>query len=230
MHMLKEFCAENMELVPAAVRAGTSRIELCDNLSAGGTSPSYGVIRHAVHFAREKNVGVMAMCRPRGGDFVYRDHEREMLIDDVRCARSLGATGVVFGCLKPIAGGGLTLDMELVRRLVEEAKGRGRGMAVGCEPVQVTFHMAFDALDSAGQPQAINALTQLGVERVLTHGGSLATPIEQNLAHLRDLVSYASDRIIILPGGGITWKNAESIAATLGVCEVHGTRVVRLER
>ena len=71
MALLREFCAENMERVPAAVAAGAGRIELCDNLAVGGTSPSVGVVRAAVAFAREHNVAVMAMARPRGGDFVY---------------------------------------------------------------------------------------------------------------------------------------------------------------
>lgn len=106
MALIREFCAENMTLVPSAVRAGARRIELCDNLAVGGTSPSYGVLRAAVSFAHEHGVGVMAMCRPRGGDFVYDERERAMLCDDIRCARALGATGVVFGCLQPDCSGG----------------------------------------------------------------------------------------------------------------------------
>ena len=65
MELLREFCAENLTLVPAAVAAGARRIELCDNLAVGGTSPSYGVIKAAVGFARDNNVQVMAMVLPR---------------------------------------------------------------------------------------------------------------------------------------------------------------------
>ena len=226
--LLKEFCAEGMELVPAAVRAGARRIELCDNLAVGGTSPSYGVIRHAVDFAREHDVDVMAMCRPRGGDFVYRGREREALVDDVRCARSLGATGLVFGCLGISEDGKVGLDQELVCRLVEEAKGQGRGIAAGSAPVQITFHMAFDVLDKEAQLVAIDTLAELGVDRILTHGGPLGTSIEQNYERLAELVACANGRLAILPGGGITWKNAQEVAAALGVCEVHGTKVVQL--
>ena len=71
MALLREFCAENVERVPAAIAAGAGRIELCDNLAVGGTSPSYGVIRAAVAIARQTGAAVMAMARPRGGNFVY---------------------------------------------------------------------------------------------------------------------------------------------------------------
>lgn len=226
--VLKEYCAENLEFVPAAIRAGASRVELCDNLAVGGTSPSYGVIRRAVVFSHKTNVGIMAMCRPRGGDFIYCDYEREALVDDVRCARSLGVTGVVLGCLRWGSTGSLTLDEELVCRLVDEAKGLGRGMTAHSQPVQVTFHMAFDALDKEEQFRAIDTLARIGVERILTHGGPAGTTIERNLSHLQSLVSHANGRIIILPGGGVTWENAQTIATELGVSEVHGTKVVRI--
>lgn len=228
MVITREFCAENMTLVPAAVKAGANRIELCDNLAVGGTSPSFGVIRSAVEFACDAGVGVMAMCRPRGGNFVYNEAEQRMLIDDISCARSLGVTGVVFGCVRLTADGCFELDGELVRKLVETAKGNACGIAAGMPPTQVTFHMAFDVLDDARQHEAIDLLAGLGVERILTHGGAADTPIEHNFAHLSDLVSYAAGRVVILPGGGITWQNAEHVAAALGVREVHGTKVVRL--
>ena len=228
--LIREFCAENMTLVPAAIRAGAQRIELCDNLAVGGTSPSYGVLRAAVFYARERHVGVMAMCRPRGGDFVYNERERTMLCDDIRCARTVGATGVVFGCVRPSDSDGRPiLDLELTKRLVEEAKGLGREDAYGTPAVRVTFHMAFDELGERDCLAAIDELARLGVERILTHGGRAGTPIEQNLDRLAELVSYAAGRITILPGGGITWKNAEAVTAKLGVNEVHGTKVVRLE-
>lgn len=228
MSLIREFCAENMELVPAAVSAGAARIELCDNLTVGGTSPSYGVIRVAVDYVRAHDADVMAMCRPRGGDFVYSEAEGAMMLDDVRCARGLGVTGAVFGCLREDADGRLVLDKELVGQLVDAAKGAGQGLTAGADPVCVTFHMAFDALDEGRQLETIDALAALGVERILTHGGAAGTPIEQNYEHLAKLIAYADGRLTILPGGGITWENAESVASALGVSEVHGTKIVRL--
>ena len=220
LDLTREFCAENMELVPAAVAAGAARIELCDNLAVGGTTPSYGVIRAAVAFARERGVDVMCMVRPRGGSFEHTAEEAAMMRDDLVMAKSLGVTGVVFGCLKDGR-----LDRELTSELVRlahedvpEAPGR----------VAVTFHMAFDALAPEDQLEAIDWLAGLGVERILTHGGAAGTPIAGNLDRLRAFVERAAGRIIILPGGGISWENAEDVASALGVREVHGTKIVRL--
>lgn len=210
--LTREFCAENMELVPAAVAAGAARVELCDNLSVGGTTPSYGVIRAAVALAGERGVGVMCMIRPRGGDFEYTPDEAVMMRDDLAMAKRLGVTGVVFGCLRDGH-----LDRALTSELVELADG-----------VDVTFHMAFDALPADEQLGAIDWLAGQGVSRILTHGGPAGTPIEDNLGRLRAYVDRAAGRVTILPGGGITWENAERIASELDVCEVHGTKIVRL--
>ena len=118
--MLREFCAENMERVGAAVTAGAGRIELCDNLAVGGTSPSVGVIRAAVAFAGEHDVAVMAMARPRGGDFAYTPEEEQMMLDDIACARRLGTTGVAFSCLTADpATGEVVIDRAMTARLVE---------------------------------------------------------------------------------------------------------------
>ena len=230
MTLLREFCAENMERVPAAIAAGAGRIELCDNLAVGGTSPSYGVIRAAVANAAATGTAVMAMARPRGGDFVYTSAEEQMMLDDVAMARSLGVTGVVFGCLAADpATGELVVDRAMTERLVTAAHGAladeaGEPIA----PVAVTFHMAFDDLAEKNQLAAIDFLAGLGVERILTHGGPAGTPIADNLDHLRRLIDHAAGRITILPGGGITYDNAEAVAEALGVHEVHGTKIVKL--
>ena len=230
MTLLREFCAENMERVPAAIAAGAGRVELCDNLAVGGTSPSYGVIRAAVANAAATGTAVMAMARPRGGDFVYTPAEEQMMLDDVAMVRSLGVTGVVFGCLAADpATGELVVDRAMTERLVTAAHGAladeaGEPIA----PVAVTFHMAFDELAEKNQLPAIDFLAGLGVERILTHGGPAGTPIADNLDHLRRLIDHAAGRITILPGGGITYENAETVAEALGVHEVHGTKIVKL--
>lgn len=218
--LTREFCAENMELVPAAVKAGAGRVELCDNLAVGGTSPSYGVIRAAVAHANETGTAVMCMVRPRGGSFEYTPAEAAMMRDDLLMAKGLGVTGVVFGCLRD---GHLDRELtsELVRLAHEDAPD-----APG--HVDVTFHMAFDALPASEQLEAIDWLAEQGVERILTHGGAAGTPIAENLDRLRAYVERAAGRITILPGGGITWENAEEVARDLGVSEVHGTKIVRV--
>ena len=156
----------------------------------------------------------MCMVRPRGGDFEYAPWEARVMEDDLLHAAKLGVDGVVFGCLREGR-----LDRDLTSRLVGLAKDEG---------LAVTFHMAFDALPAAERPDAIDYLAGIGVERILTHGGAAGTSIEDNLQALRGYVERAAGRITILPGGGITYANAQAVAAALGVAEVHGTRIVDL--
>lgn len=226
LSMLYEFCAENFERVPAAIEAGAGRIELCDNLAVGGTTPSAGVISATVNYAHEHDAQVMCMIRPRGGDFHYNQDELRMMEMDLGLAVSAGVDGLVFGCCKPCAGG-WALDELTLGALV---------MAAGCateeckrETIDITFHMAFDQLSPEAQLDAIDTLADCGVTRILTHGGVAGTPIEDNLDHLARLIEYADDRLTILPGGGITTVNRDAVAAALGVSELHGTKIVPLE-
>lgn len=218
--LLKEFCAENMTNVAAAVDGGARRVELCDNLAVGGTTPSLGVIEAACALARERDVAVMVMVRPRGGNFAYDEAELAIMERDLAVACEAGATGVVFGCARDGH-----LDETATERLLAAAREQARLRGV---PVEVTFHMAFDEIVPSEQLAAIDWLAGSGVTRVLTHGGPAGTAISDNVARLREFVLHAAGRITILPGAGITWENAEAVAGAVGVSEVHGTRIVRL--
>lgn len=209
---LKEFCAENFTNIPQAIIRGAGRIELCDNLAVGGTTPSAGVIAETVRYAQQRNVPVMVMIRPRGGDFSYSIVESRMMGEDIQTARRLQADGVVFGCLRKD-----WLDEELLLRLIKEAG-----------PLAITFHMAFDALSHSQQLRAIDWLAAHGVSRILTHGGALDEPLETHLDWLKRLIAHARGRLVILPGGGITFENQAKIIQSLGISEVHGTKVVDL--
>ena len=79
---LYEFCAENITLLEKAFQAGAGRVELCDNLAVGGTTPSYAVIKEAVRIAKEYQAKVIVMIRPRGGDFVYSKQELDIMLED----------------------------------------------------------------------------------------------------------------------------------------------------
>lgn len=211
--MLREFCAENLANVKEALEAGAERIELCDDLSVGGVTPSDAVIAQAVELIHGYGAAVMVMVRPRGGDFAYDEHEIKAMERTVAIARELGADGVVFGCVRDAQ-----LDEAVTARLVRAAAG-----------LDMTFHMAFDEIEPLHQPEALRRLAELGFSRILTHGGPLSRPIDACLGHLRELVLLAGDAISIMPGGGVTWQNAEHICVELGVSEVHGTKIVRWE-
>ena len=97
--MIKEFCSENYVGVERALALGSQRVELCDNLAVGGTTPSYAVIDYVCQLAHEKGARVMTMIRPRGGDFYYSPEEVAMMVKDCQVAKTVGSDGLVFGAL-----------------------------------------------------------------------------------------------------------------------------------
>lgn len=225
--MLFEYCAENFTNIEAALRAGAGRIELCDNLAQGGTTPSAGVIEQAVGIVRNhEGAELRVIIRPRKGNFDYSKAEMKAMETDIRYAGANGVDGVVIGCLKRRSKGkGFELDADATARLIKVARAVGemRGRDLG-----ITFHMAFDELTPADQLEAIDALVELGVDRILTHGGATGTPIEDNFDQLRACIERAAGRLAILPGGGVTHRNAAHVAEALGVDELHGTKIVKL--
>jgi copper homeostasis protein len=209
--MFKEIPVENFTDIPALIAKGANRIELCDNLAVGGTTVSKGVMAETQKYASEHDVPVMAMIRPRGGNFVYNDIELKIMEADLFQAQELGVDGVVFGALM-VDG---SLDEDAMEQLIGAANG-----------MQITFHMAFDAIPVAKQAESIDWLVEHGVDRILTHGGPLTQPIEDGLAQIKTNLEYASNRIIVMPGGGVTAGNAENIQRELGVHELHGSKLV----
>ncbi|MDU1741807.1 MAG: copper homeostasis protein CutC, partial [Streptococcus lutetiensis] len=86
--IIKEFCAENTTLL-SQLDSSVKRVELCDNLAVGGTTPSYGVIKEAARYLHEKEISLATMIRPRGGNFVYNDSELRIMEDDILRAAEL---------------------------------------------------------------------------------------------------------------------------------------------
>lgn len=209
--MIKEFCAENLTYVEAAIKAGANRIELCDNLAVGGTTPSYGVIEAVCQLAKQHDVPIMTMIRPRGGDFCYSQAELGIMRRDIVMAKEAGTDGLVFGCLTPEG----KVDKEAMEYLLA---------VVGAE--EVVFHMAFDAIPQNDQLETMDWLSQQGVARILTHGGPANTSIEENVTWLKTLCQHAQGKIEILIGGGVTADTAERLAISVGTNQVHGTKIV----
>ncbi|VKY22098.1 copper homeostasis protein [Streptococcus pneumoniae] len=197
--MIYEFCAENVTLLEKAMQAGARRIELCDNLAVGGTTPSYGVTKAAVELAANYDTTIMTMIRPRGGDFVYNDLEIAIML------------GVVFGAL--------TADKKLDKPNLEKLIAASKGM-------EIVFHMAFDELSDEDQPEAIDWLSQAGVTRILTRAGVSGDSLEKRFVHYHRILEYAKGKIEILPGGGIDLENRQTFIDQVGVTQLHGTKVV----
>ena len=209
--MIYEFCAENVTLLEKAMQAGARRIELCDNLAVGGTTPSYGVTKAAVELAANYDTTIMTMIRPRGGDFVYTDLEIAIMLEDIRLTAQAGSQGVVFGTL--------TADKKLDKPNLEKLIAASKGM-------EIVFHMAFDELSDEDQLEAIDWLSQAGVTRILTHAGVSGDSLEKRFAHYHRILEHAKGKIEILPGGGIDLDNRQTFIDQLGVTQLHGTKVV----
>ncbi|MHA3042666.1 copper homeostasis protein CutC [Streptococcus sp. 517s] len=209
--MIYEFCAENVTLLEKAMQAGARRIELCDNLAVGGTTPSYGVTKVAVELAANYDTTIMTMIRPRGGDFVYTDLEIAIMLEDIRLTAQAGSQGVVFGAL--------TADKKLDKPNLEKLIAASKGM-------EIVFHMAFDELSDEDQLDAIDWLSQAGVTRILTRAGVSGDSLEERFAHYHRILEHAAGKIEILPGGGIDLDNRQTFIDQLGVTQLHGTKVV----
>ena len=209
--MIYEFCAENVTLLEKAMQAGARRIELCDNLAVGGTTPSYGVTKAAVELAANYDTTIMTMIRPRGGDFVYTDLEIAIMLEDIRLTAQAGSQGVVFGTL--------TADKKLDKPNLEKLIAASQGM-------EIVFHMAFDELSDEDQLDAIDWLSQAGVTRILTRAGVSGDSLEKRFAHYHRILEHAKGKIEILPGGGIDLDNRQTFIDQLGVTQLHGTKVV----
>ena len=209
--MIYEFCAENVTLLEKAMEAGARRIELCDNLAVGGTTPSYGVTKAAVELAANYDTTIMTMIRPRGGDFDYNDLEIAIMLEDIRLTAQAGSQGVVFGAL--------TADKKLDKANLEKLIAASKGM-------EIVFHMAFDELSDEDQLEAIDWLSQAGVTRILTRAGVSGDSLEKRFAHYHRILEHAKGKIEILPGGGIDLDNRQTFIDLLDVTQLHGTKVV----
>ena len=205
--VLVEACVDSVESARAAERGGAGRLELCDALFDGGTTPSAGMIaacREAV------TIPLFVIIRPRGGGFVYSASELDVMRRDIIAARGLGADGVVIGALR--ADG--TVNTEHTRSLVSAAG-----------ELPVTFHRAFDFVPDLRA--ALETLIGAGVRRVLTSGG-MATA-RAGIPALAALVKQAGERLVVMAGGSVREENVQEIVEHAGVREVH-TRLTRLTR
>jgi copper homeostasis protein len=197
--MTLEMCIESVESAIAAAEGGADRVELCANLLEGGTTPSLGTVRRTRHSAQ---IALSVMVRPRGGDFFYSPEEFEVMREDVRILREEGVDGVVIGLLLPDG----RIDQERTAELIELAR-----------PCQVTFHRAFDM--TRDPQEALTTLVELGVNRILTSGQEES--VLEGLPLIKELVRKAGERISVMPGCGVTLKNAAHIARETGAKEIH---------
>lgn len=183
----------------AAVAGGADRIELCNALSEGGLTPSFGLIRKCL---QDFTIPVFPIIRPRSGDFLYTNAEYEIMVSDLVLCKELGCKGVVVGFLNSDG----SVDREKTERFCALAA-----------PMEVTFHRAFDRC--ADPFAALEAIIAAGCKRILTSGQQLVAPNGARL--ITDLVKAAAGRITIMPGSGVRPDNMAALAAQTGAVEFH---------
>jgi copper homeostasis protein len=194
-----EISVESLESALAAERGGANRIELCGNLSIGGVTPGADLLR-AVR--AKLHIPIFSMVRPRAGDFVYSSTEFAEMKRAISEARESGMDGVVLGILTKER----RVDIERTRELIELTK-----------PLPVTYHRALD--ESADLHQALEDVIQTGAKRILTSGG--AKSALDGAEVLAELIKAAGERIIIVPGAGISAVNIVEVARRTRTREFH---------
>ena len=200
--MKLEICANSYQSALNAQEAGAHRVELCQELSVGGITPSYGLLKQVIDTL---SIPVFVLIRPRSGNFVYTEEEFDIMKQNIQLCKHLGCDGIVSGVLNKHN----TIDVERTKALVELSK-----------PLSFTFHRADNP------EEALEQLVDLGIDRVLTSG--LETSAEKGLKVLKQLNKQANGRITILAGGGINSINAK-LFKDIGLKEIHASASTKTE-
>lgn len=248
-----EVCCFNLESALIAAAAGAHRIELCHERHLDGHTPHRDATMRVIAAYDEKLSSkelpavplIHVMVRPRpsmameqGGAavFVLTDEEKAQCYADIawlgalRCNGRHAVHGVVIGALRYLSHdeNQLEIDWDFVTKAV------GATRSAGIE--DVTFHRCFDFVGDWNAPKTIaeslDALSSVGISRVLTSGTVEAAPLQKRMDRLitsaRMSVAASSSNLCIMPAGGI---NRTAVLAFLeaqkgGQClitEFHGS-------
>ena len=202
--MIKEACVESFEKALEAQNNGADRIELCENLSVGGTTPSYGTVKICLE---KLNIPIFPMIRARGGNFVYSKDEIEIMKEDIKVFKDLGVKGLVLGCLTSDN----KIDLELTKTLVNLAY-----------PMEITFHKAIDEISNP--LDYIEDLVNIGIKRILTSGGK-ATALEGKDL-INEMIKKSNGRLKIVVAGKVTKENLNDLSNLISADEFHGKLIV----
>jgi copper homeostasis protein len=198
-----EIACFKLESATLAQKAGADRVELCANISVGGTTPSIEIIQQA-----RKNItlDLYVMIRPRGGNFVYSEPEFQQMKSEIENIKKLGVNGFVFGILNEDN----TINIEQNKVLVELAK-----------PFPCSFHRAFDAVSN--YEQALEDVIASGFSTLLT-SGTFSNVMEGKVV-LKKLVEQAKNRIEIMPGGGLRSTNISEVNQIVNANWYHSSAI-----
>jgi copper homeostasis protein len=199
-----EIASFNPESAMTAFKNGADRIELCDGLSQGGTTPDFEIVKQ---IRNKIDIPIFIMIRPRGGDFTYSDAEFEQMKSEVIMMKSLQVDGFVFGILDKND----EVDIERNKALVELAK-----------PHPCTFHRAFDRTKDL--ENSLERVIECGFKTILTSGQK--PNVSEGKENLKTLVELSNGRIEILVGGGLRSTNIQEIRGFTGAEYFHSSAII----
>ncbi|MEN2400401.1 copper homeostasis protein CutC [Flavobacterium sp. MC2016-06] len=198
-----EIACFNYESALIAQENGANRIELCDNMHLGGTTPNYIL---ALKVREKLSIKMHVIIRPRGGDFVYSDEEFIEMKQDIKQFKKLGVDGLVFGILNEDGSVNKARNKELVNL---------------ANPLSCTFHRAFDV--AANVEQSLEDVIDCGFKTILTSGQGVN--VEEGISVLEKMQELADDRIMIMPGGGLRSTNIKLLEKKLDETFYHSSAI-----
>ena len=196
--MIIEICATTINSVINANNAGADRIELCSNYNVGGLTPSIEFIKESL---KVSGIPINILIRPRAGNFMFNQTEINKMKKDIISIMELDINGFVVGSIN--------LEGEIDDDFINDIKEL-------TYPLELTFHRAFDYLNNKNS--SLDKLINIGFSRILCSGNK--SNAIQGIDNLISLNRYSSNRIVIMPGGGVDKKNCLEFK-NAGFKEIH---------
>ncbi len=202
--MTIEACVENINEALRAESLGANRVELCENLRVGGSTPSAGSIAITNKILK---IPIMVLIRPRGGNFIYSRNEIEVMKHDIEVCKKIGVRGVVIGALTKEHA----IDINLVNDLVNLAR-----------PMEVTFNKAID--NTFNILEEFKNLLKTDVDRVLTSGGAKTAFDGRNI--INEMVKISNGKIKVISAGKVHRPDLPELQKIINSNEFHGKKIV----
>ena len=196
--MIIEICTASLSSIMNAQDAGANRVELCENYLVGGVTPNIEFFEKSLEVSK---IPINILIRPRGGDFIFSNLEIDRMFESIKKFKNYNISGFVVGFLDN--------KSQLNNTLLSEFRSATEGY-------ELTFHRAFDYL--VEQEKSLEQLIESKFDRILCSGSKIDS--EKGLINLNYLNSLASDKITIMPGGGINTNNFK-LFKNAGFNEIH---------
>ena len=204
--MLEIACFE-ITSAETALKSVADRIEFCDNIEFGGTTPNFYEFQY---LKSNYTIPIYVMIRPKGVSFFYSEAEFTEMKSSIISFREAGADGFVFGILD-------------ANNEIDENKNKELIILAGDKPC--TFHRAFDR--TADLDKSIQTLISLGFKTVLTSGGK--PDAMKGKENLKELIAKYGDQIEILIGGGVRSENLQQLKEFTGGRSFHSSAILKYE-